>query len=109
MFGTVRLLCTSNSVVLWISLRAEASEALETRSKRFLSGYWLNYLSVVPRTRGTQKLRPLAPQRVQAPRAGAGKREIEKHEAVEDGRVTAVEDREKSARRVAEKIRKCHL
>src|SRR4051812_17907024 len=47
----------------------------------------------------------LAPERVQAPGAGAGKSEIEKDEAVEDGGVAAVEDREKSARRVTEKIR----
>src|SRR4051794_39193232 len=54
-------------------------------------------------------LRPLAPERVQAPGAGAGEGEIKKDEAVKDGGVTAVENREKSAWRVAEKIRKSHL
>jgi hypothetical protein len=48
-----------------------------------------------------------APQRVQAPRPGDG--DVEKEQAIEDGAVAAVDDREETVRRVAEEIGKGHL
>src|ERR1019366_785559 len=54
-------------------------------------------------------LAPAAPQRVQAPRPGAGEGDVQKHEAIQDRRFAAIEDRVETGRRVAEKVRERHL
>src|ERR1700690_855027 len=45
-----------------------------------------------------------APQRVQAPRPGAGKGDVQEDEAIQDRAVAAIQDREETGRRMAEKV-----
>src|SRR3569833_3084954 len=64
---------------------------------------------VGPEHRQVQALPALAPDRVEAPRTCAGKREIEEDEAIQDRAIPAVEDREEVARLVADEIGERHL